>query len=248
VEAPTDHQLLAAVRVGRVIDEGGNTHEEARQTFPLVVSQGEHRTNDLLSGEGILAAVGLICVEPDGRIAPTPMLAVLTNLPDADAVRYLRHMFAQRSEAPDRVEVGLAGEAVVVDECRADLISLGRADLVSAVHRVSALDDSLGYDVAAPMIAGPTRWLEVKTSRHASSAIFEFFLTRNEYEIGRCEPAVWALVACTSDPNTNRAKVLGWCRAQALQPYLPEDRNGRWTEALVRLPRSVLFDGIPRAV
>jgi len=248
VEAPTDHQLLAAVRVGRVIDEGGHTHEETRQTFPLVVSQGEHRTNDLLSGESILAAVGLICAEPDGRIAPTPMLASLTNLPDADAVRYLRHMFAQRSEAAVRVEVGLAGEAVVVNECRADLMSLGRADLVSTVHQVSVLDDSLGYDVVAPMIAGPMRWLEVKTSKQASNAIFEFFLTRNEYEVGRREPAVWALVACTFDANNNSATILGWCRAQALQPYLPDDRNGRWTEALVRLPRSVLFDGIPRAV
>jgi hypothetical protein len=248
VEAPTDHQLLAAVRVARVMDQDGNTQEETRLTFPLVVSQGEHRTNDLVSGESILAAVGLVHIHSDSRIAPMPLLAVLTNLPDAEAVRYLRHMFTKHSEEAARIEVGLAGEAAVVEECRADLVSLGRADLGAAVHQVSLLDDSFGYDVAAPTIAGPTRRLEVKTSRQAPNAIFEFFLTRNEYEAGRREPVAWALVACTFDVDENSAKVLGWCRAQALQPYLPDDRNGRWTEALVLLPRSVLFHGIPRAV
>jgi Domain of unknown function (DUF3883) len=245
---PTDHQLLAAVRVARIIDASGNTDEEIRFTFPLVISQGEHRADDLLNGQNILVTVGLIRAEPDGRIAPTPMLAVLANLSDTDAVRYLRHMFAQRFEEAVRIEVGLAGEVAVVEACRADLVSLGRADLAPAVHQVSLLDDSLGYDIVAPMIAGPMRWLEVKTSKQVTDAIFQFFLTRNEYNAGRREPGAWALVACTFDTANNCAQVLGWCRAQALQPYLPEDGNGQWTEALVRLPRSVLFDGIPRAV
>lgn len=245
---PTDHQLLAAVRVVRILDEAGNTQEAARRTFPLVISQGEHRTDDLLGGESILVTAGLIRAESDGRIVPTPMLAVLANLSDTDAVRHLRRMFAQRSAEAIRIEVGLAGETAVVEACRADLASLGRADLAPAVHQVSLLDDSLGYDVVAPMIGGPTRRLEVKTSKQASDAIFQFFLSRNEYEAGRREPALWGLVACVFNTADNGVQVLGWCRAQALQPYLPEDRNGHWTEALVRLPRAVLFDGIPRAV
>src|SRR4029079_17769813 len=93
VVEPSDHQLLAAVRVARIIDESGNTREEARLTVPLVLSQGEHRNGDLFGGESILITVGLIRAESDDRVAPTPMLAVLANLSDADAVRYLRHMF-----------------------------------------------------------------------------------------------------------------------------------------------------------
>jgi Domain of unknown function (DUF3883) len=245
---PSDHQLLAAVRVARIIDQGGNTHEETRLTFPLVVSQGEHRTDDLLGGESILAMVGLTRAGSGGRIVSTPMLAVLANLPDTDAVRCLRHIFAQQSQEAVRIEVGLAGEIAVVEACRADLTSLGRADLAPAVHQMSLLDDSLGYDVVAPMAGGPMRWLEVKTSKQATGAIFQFFLTRNEYEVGRREPGLWSLVACIYDSDLNVAKVLGWCRARALHPYLPEDGNGRWAEALVRLPQSVLFDGIPPAV
>lgn len=56
----------------------------------------------------------------------------------------------------------------------------------------------------------------------------------------------WALVACEIDGGA--AQVIGWCRASELVPYLPEDRRGRWMEALVRLPRAVLSDGIPPAV
>ena len=244
---PTAYQLLAAVRVARILDEGGNTSEDAHRAFPLVISQGEHRAGDLLGGESILAILGIIHTESDGRISPTSRLAVLVSLPDADAVQYLSHMFAQRSQELVRAEVGVAGEVAVVEACRSDLMSLGRADLALAVQQVSVLDDSLGYDVVAPMITGPMRLLEVKTATNPGP-IFQFFLTRNEYEVGRRESGLWSLIACSYRPGADGASLLGWCRAVALQPYLPNDANGRWTEALVRLPLSALFSGIPRAV
>ncbi|MCV7311909.1 DUF3883 domain-containing protein [Mycobacterium paraffinicum] len=111
---------------------------------------------------------------------------------------------------------------------------------------MSVLDDSLGYDVLAPMITGKARHLEVKTTRSKPSATFDFFLSRNEFDTGRRD-SEWALVACRR-VNENDIEVVGWCRAQSLYPYVPEDRSGRWTEAQLHLPASVLFDDIPPAV
>lgn len=245
---PTDHQLGAAVRVARVIDETGNAVEDARATYRLVLSQGEHRADDLVTGESVLGMVGLVRLTPEGRVLPTPTLSVLAALPDNDAVAYLRRMLARRTDDAARTETGLAGELAVVDACRNELVSFGRPDLAHGVQQVSVLDNSLGYDVLAPSLTGPNRWLEVKTSRSAVGSVFDFFLSRNEYEVGRHDPSAWALVACVWPSSDHHADILGWCRAEALRPYLPDDRNGRWTEALVRLPRAALFDGCPAAV
>ena len=123
---------------------------------------------------------------------------------------------------------------------------MGRPDLRWQVQRVSLVSDSLGYDVWAPSIGATSRHLEVKTSTRLAFGSFEFYLSRNEFEVGRREAAAWALVACHIDGE--RVADVGWCRAAALGAYLPDDQNGYWTEARVRLPRAVLVDGLPPAL
>lgn len=240
----TDHQLLAAVRVARLMDVEGNTSQDTTRTFPLVMSQGEHRSDDLHAGLAILSAAGFMDVDGD-QLTPTPALILLAGLLDHEAVRHLRRVFADRTSARSRIESGAAGEAAVVEACRAELVSLGRPDLAGKVMQLSLLDDALGYDVSAPSLTDQVRLLEVKTAGRPTDAIFPFFLSRNEFDVGRRERA-WALVACAATEGS--ASIIGWCRASALVPYLPDDRRGRWTEAFLQLPRSVLLDGIPPAV
>jgi hypothetical protein len=115
------------------------------------------------------------------------------------------------------------------------------------IVQVSVFDDTLGYDVSAPTLRhGASRHLEVKTASTVHAGLFPFYLSRNEYEVGRREPAEWALVACERSSDT--VTILGWCRASVLTDYLPTDHRGRWTEALVRVPRAILFEGIPPCV
>jgi hypothetical protein len=244
VNSYTDHQLLAAVRVARMMDQEGNTSQDTTRAFPLVMSQGEHRSDDLHTGLAILTAAAFMYVDGD-QLTPTPTLILLASLPDEQAVRHLRRVFADRASALSRIESGVAGETAVVDACCAELVSLDRPDLAAKVMRLSLLDDTLGYDVSAPTLTDQVRLLEVKTAARPTDAIFPFFLSRNEFDIGRRERA-WALVACNS--TGGQAGIIGWCRASALVPYLPDDRRGRWTEAFLQLPRSVLLEGIPPAV
>lgn len=245
---PTDHQLLAAVRVARAVDITGNTAEDLYATYALVLTQGEHRREALLQGEQLLAELGILHMGDGRSVKGSPRLTVLAKLQDSEAVAYLRRLLARRIDEDVRAAVGFAGEVAVVTACRAELRGFDRPDLAEAVQQVSLLDDSLGYDIRAPRIDDDMRLLEVKTSASPLSSLFEFFLTRNEYEVGRHRADSWSLVACSRDESANDTQILGWCRVDALRPYLPDDRNGRWTEARVRVPRTIFFEGIPSAV
>ncbi|WP_350350470.1 DUF3883 domain-containing protein [Microbacterium sp. A8/3-1] len=225
-------------------DHTGSTQKDAIRSFPLVMSQGEHRSDDLQSGLGILLDVGLVFQQVD-RLVPSPALFVLASLSDIDAVRHLRRVTTDRADPFALIEIGAAGEAAVIEACRAELKSLGHVELAAKVMQVSLLDDTLGYDVSAPTLTGQARLLEVKTTMQYHRDLFVFFLSRNEFEIGRHSRA-WAMVACEAVGGS--AQVIGWCRASAIAPYLPADRRGRWTEARIRLPRSVLLEGLPPAI
>lgn len=241
----SNHQLLAAIRVARIIDDPGNAAEDAHLSYRFIPSQGEHRTEDLLAGEAVLTKAGLLRSSPDGRIRASPRLQALGALRDSEAIDCLRRILGQQSDADQRIETGLLGELEIVRLCRQGLNELGKFDLSNQVQQVSILDDSLGFDVLAPTLHDRFRHLEVKTSQTQPMSTFEFFLSRNEFDTGRRDPD-WALVACRRVENS--ISVLGWCRAQSLYPYVPQDGNGRWTEARLRLPVAALFNGIPPPV
>jgi len=245
MNSPTDHQLRAAIRVARLIDPAGNTSAEIDASLPLIVSQGEHRTEDLRGGLALLLDLELAFEEATG-VRGTSQLAALLTLDDADSLRHLRRILKSAQQLTDRAEVGAAGEAAVVAACREELALLGRADLVPEIVQVSAFDDTLGYDISAPTMRQGTRHLEVKTASAAADGLFRFYLSRNEYEVGRRQPSEWSLVACERRGLT--VTILGWCRAGALTDYLPTDQRGRWTEAVVKVPRAVLLAGIPPCV
>ena len=195
MNTPTDHQLLAAIRVARVLDPAVNTAAEIEASLPLIVSQGQHRAEDLRLGFALLLDIELV-FEGTAGVRGTAQLAALLSLDDAESLRQLRRMLQSSQQLTDRAQVGAAGEAAVVDACREELLLLGRADLLPRIVQVSAFDDTLGYDISAPTLKQGARHLEVKTASEVSGGLFPFYLSRNEYEVGRRHPSEWSLVAC----------------------------------------------------
>ena len=242
---PTLHQLRAAVEVARIVDATGNPTADVRDAYRHLLTGGEHRALSLTAGEQLLLRVGLL-IEQEGRLQRAGPIEVLANLGEDEAVEVLRARHVTVIDQELRDEIGAAGEAAVMAACRDGLNELCSPHLAEQVQQVSLVDDTCGYDISAPSITGPARLLEVKTSGRDRPGLFEFYISRNEYSVGRRMPDKWALVACRWEAST--ASIVGWCRAAALAPYLPTDGAGHWVQALVQLPFTQLVAGIPAPV
>lgn len=242
---PSEYQIRAAIEVARLIDDAGNTVADARDAYRHTLTLGEHTPRSLRAGEALLLRMGLL-YEENGRLYPSSTLAVLARVDDTESAELIRTWHHSTLAQEFRELIGTAGEEAVLTACRENLLALGRRDLAEKVQQVSLIDDRLGYDVYAPSVTGASRLLEVKTSGRSAPGAFAFYLSRNEYDTGRRRQGSWALVACTWDGTA--AHVEGWCRAAALTAYLPVDGSGRWTEALVHLPQTLLSRGVPAAV
>lgn len=250
MNGPTIHQLRAAYEVAKIIDLEGNDVEDVRETYRLVLTQGEHRREHLIDGEALLLSAGLLIASGE-RLIPSEALFTLARLERSVALRALAHRLSSSGDDQlrDATEIGERGEIAVVAASVDELNRLGRPDVAEGVQRVSLVDDQAGFDVFAPTITGMARQLEVKTMGRPPVGTFRFFISRNEYETGRREPRDWALVACHLQLEpTSPVKLLGWCRAQSLVEYVPEDGSGRWTEALVHLPITRLQQSLPPGV
>lgn len=259
--APTLHELRAGLHVAGLIDAHGNSVQSARDAYQHASTGAQHPVENLMIGERLLVAAGFL-VEHDDELLPTSAMMVLVSLTREEGLAALAAAFGLHTLGSGlgsheldidhdaeqlRAAYGAAGEEAVVFACREQLAGLGREDLVQGVQRVSLISDVLGYDVAAPALGGNLRLLEVKTESSGTTEA-RFYLSRNEYEVGRSRPG-WALVYCRApDGPDGHVDVVGWCRASALREFLPEDHRGRWTEARVRLPLRVLLPGIPPAV
>jgi len=241
----TDHQLAAAVQVGRWIDARGNARADVRAAYRLTATESGFAPEVLQAGEQALLAAGLLRLERD-RLTPTAALGPFVQIHDDAAARTALKIAIRASEDDLRAEFGAEGEDYVFEAVRAELRALSRPDLAERCVRVSLVSDAFGYDVAAPRLDGSWRRLEVKSQAGRAATTARFFLTRHEYETGLAAPGEWALVVCARP--TDVFEVLGWCRAQTLATYLPSDQGGRWSEAVVELPLSALRAGIPSSV
>lgn len=245
----SEHQLRAMLRTARLFDAAGNSVVELRTAYRATATKGEHTAADLEAAELRLVSAGLL-VQEAGRLIADARLLSIVRADDALAAGLLVRALAEpppEEAALARAVIGERGEEHVAQRCREELEALGREDLSRKVQRVSLVSDALGYDVWAPSIGTSSRHLEVKTTTRLAVGSFEFYISRNEYEVGRREASAWALVACHADTEGGVADI-GWCRAAALRSYLPEDQDGHWTEARVRLPTAVLADGLPPAL
>ena len=179
------------------------------------------------------------------RINPHATSAIAEIIPDPE--RRESFLIALANTTRDqRKELGALGEELVADTARDELRSLGRPELADEVRRVSIFTDALGYDVTAPLITGGSRRLEVKTTRNLVDPVCTFFISRNEFTVG-LRDQTWALVIC--EQLNIGTRVVGWCRASVLSPYVPVDSTGGvWTEARIVLPSYLLRDAIPPAL
>ena len=266
LDSVTDYEARCAQLVAAMLDRGGNSGSNLRDSFTAAATQGLSPAAALRSALDLLVALGFVTVESD-YYRPAAGIKMLSSAEVGEATQVLRRAAAALLEATDasqRQEIGDAAERHVVQLCVADLQGLGRDDFAEEVVQVSQINDRFGYDVSAPTIDGPARLLEVKGSTRGDRALFTFFLTRNEYSVGRSQPGSWFLVACSvtptddqsadQNPETSGASpaltvdLLGYCRAAMLTQFLPDDANGRWTEAFVSLPRHLLIPGLPTAI
>lgn len=240
-------QVSAALWVVRAIDADGSDQAALESAFQRAITQGRFPRPDLDNAHALLVERGLVLIA-DGRARHNESIGALLSLPDPTALPLLARLLAT-SELDDplrRAAIGSLGEQAVERWCVDELVALGHHDFAAQVRRVSLVSDRFGYDIAAPSIQAEDRMLEVKTTTSPSTKTFRFFLTRNEYDVGRSHQRQWAMVACVAVEDA--ATVIGWCRAAELERYIPDDANGRWTEAQVSLPSSALLGGVPSAV
>ncbi len=247
----SSHQLSAALQVGRMIDLRGSDLAATRRSYGLAATQGQFPVTDLAAAEGLLLSAGLVEIR-DSQMHLSSRLLLLLQLEGGAAAELLAHYLSQKTSSPDdadrRAVIGAAGEELVVQACRRDLQQMGGLALLSAVQRVSLISDNFGYDVVAPTLDRRIRRLEIKSSSRPVVSSVRFYLSRNEFDAGRRHPHEWALVTCTVGADAAGGTVVGWCRAEALIPYLPSDVNGRWTEAFVVLPVGALNAGLPSSI
>lgn len=114
--------------------------------------------------------------------APQPLpvnvsVDTLVGAPSAGNTQQLSYE-QQVSLALRKMEIGRAGEALVLRLEKERLESSGRQDLASAVEWVSQQQPFLGYDIKSFSVAGDELAIEVKS---CVGSLKTFFLTENEY-------------------------------------------------------------------
>ncbi len=168
-------------------------------------------------------------------------------LPDPDGREAFLLSMGRRFDDEASRRLGELGEKHVLKAFQAELEDLGCPELAGAVQRVSLVSDQLGYDIAAPRLDGSTRRVEVKASSRVGGGLVHIFLSRSEVEVG-LRDADWSLAICSVSSNET-VETLGWCRAGALRPNLPDDSpGGTWRVVELSINFSALRAGLPPAV
>lgn len=138
-------------------------------------------------------------------------------------------------------EIGLEGEKWVVEQYREKL----SAEIFDRIRHVSVTDDTLGFDIATPSMKYNSRYLhiEVKASVRATSK-FEFYLSRNEYEIS-LKDQNWILLLVRKQAGLY--EVFGHAYHSALASLVPVDvdDSGSWASAKLSLGSADVYHGLP---
>ena len=173
---------------------------------------------------------------------PEQVEQVLDELFDAEERDAMLRAAAIKYDESALRSAGDAAEKAVYHACRAFLKEQDRFDLARSVRRVSLISDALGYDIAAPDLAGRECRLEVKSYRGRYPT---FYITRNEFEVGQTLSR-WYLVLCRSGTDLVPS-IVGWTTASTLSARMPIDRelSAKWQVVRVRVEESQLQPGLP---
>ncbi|MBI4304886.1 MAG: DUF3883 domain-containing protein [Chloroflexi bacterium] len=228
----------------------GLLHLENGSLFPSddlrgLLALGEADAMSILFERALLVSAASPTTS-DADLLPDVGSVATALIADPDRREAFLIRLAQKHDDSLRIALGLRGEELVVKTATDELGALGRMDLAERVKRVSSISDQLGYDVIAPRIEGKRR-LEVKTSARREEGVVRLFVSRTEIDVGLRDEE-WALVACAVD-NIDAISLVGWCRARALEAYLPVDGEGcRWVSAEIAVPATLFVPGLPPPV
>ena len=230
---------------GLLLEREGYLHPTAE--IDELLALGEEEAIAIVFERAVLAVPASVLSFDADEDVPEGARALAEELIlDPERREALLLALGRKHDDASRTALGLRGEEFVVTRARHELTELGRPDLASQVRRLSEFSDDLGYDIVAPRIEGKRR-LEVKTSGRSGEGLVRFFLSRNEIDWG-LRDSDWALVVCRVEAD-DEIEVVGWCRARALEPYLPVDGEGsRWTSSEVEIPLTLFEPGLPSSV
>lgn len=188
------------------------------------------------------------------ELVPAEVAAALASTFEDPGQREAFVLAAARKVDRQALEAfGAEGEQSVLDACRRHLAGLPH--LIDEIAHVSLVDDSLGYDIASPDRTGHRHRIEVK----ATSALpgwAEFFLSRNEADVGRRDTQ-WSLVVTRREVDADSGmlvmRVAGWLRFADLEDLLPKDTaaapgdsaRSTWASCRVTLPDDRLRPMLP---
>lgn len=133
---PNGHQLRSALRAGRVIAEGGSRLEDVRESYRLVPYGGVYRSEDLVTGERILVAAGLLRQEAD-VLMPNPGLRDTALTSDPDGCEALLVAFLTAN--PPLWLLGATAGGILVDELIPDDAQVALREAISAEARDALL-------------------------------------------------------------------------------------------------------------
>lgn len=119
-------------------------------------------------------------------------------------------------------------------------------ELHSQLKHVSLKDDTLGYDIKGLSVQDAERpsYLEVKTTVKPVINTFEFYLSRNEFEVGR-RNRNWCIVAIAI--KNGEPEVIGHLYCYQFESRIPRDLHYdiSWETYKLKLNLSLFRDGLP---
>jgi hypothetical protein len=119
-------------------------------------------------------------------------------------------------------------------------------ELHDKIDHVSLRDDTLGYDIEAPSHHDPDiiMQLEVKTTVRPVDEYFDFFLSRNEFEVGRSKRN-WCIVAIAI--SNGEPQVIGHLYCYQFESRIPVDSDPsvKWNSCKIKVSLSQFRPGIP---
>lgn len=145
-------------------------------------------------------------------------------------------------DAESLKEIGNEGELFVIDMLKRRLSN----DLHNKIVHIAKKNDIAGFDILAPSVLNSdiTFKLEVKTSTRISSSGVEFFLSRNEFEIGRINRN-WCLVFVAIFEGEK--KILGHMYCYQIESRIPRDvdERARWQSCKINVEHELLRKDLP---
>ena len=149
---------------------------------------------------------------------------------------------AKKFSAEELKRIGDMGEQFVLNKLKEH----HPIELHKNILHVASNDDTLGYDISAPTIhdAEQNALLEVKTSVRKVKGKFEFFLSKNEFEVGM-QRKNWCIVAVSIVDDVPH--IVGHIYSFQFDSRVPKnvDADVCWTTCKIRIEFEVFRPGLP---